>query len=337
MPQTNFFQLPDIPDIFGLKYRLLNPETDFPGISQVYNTASPENSELIPQSADAVAREYEQQNPDDRQKQLVVEVDGNIIGWGRYNTYHQRSTLTIGDHEFYVLPEWRSRGIEIPALRYFEAQVSELIRKDQTKEAIYKIFINEAETYRINLLKTIGYTQLAAHANMVRPDLENIPDFPLPDGFVIRPAADEHIREIYETYREAFQEHIHGSDASEEDFKEWSQASYLADRSLWIVVWDIHTNKIAGVILNFIVEEENTCFQRNRGYVEFISVLRAYRGLGLARAMITASLRMYKARGMQEAALSCHTENPFNPIVLYLKMGFQTRYHTLVLSKPIAL
>ncbi len=330
------FSLPGAPAIPGLHYRRLDPGRDFPAMSRVHNLAACiDNPQFQPQSAEALARELTPGSPEQVSGVLIAEMNGKMVAWGNCGLYRQRANLWVGYHDFYILPEWRGRGIEPPALRYFEAHVSEMRQACPAEEAIYKIFVNETDTYWVGQLESAGYTCMAAHANMVRPNLEDIPDHPLPQGIQIRPAAPEHLREIYEAYRDAFREHIHGTDPSDEDFEEWSHADYLSDRSLWVVAWDVQAERIAGVILNFILEDENAFHNRKRGYVEFISVPKPYRRLGLARAMISASLRQYKQRGMQEAALSCHTENPFNPISLYLEMGFQTRFHTLVYTKPI--
>jgi mycothiol synthase len=336
MSSDRTLHLPGSPDMAGLRYRGPRPETDFPKMSDIYNLVAPiGNPQFTPQTPAALAQESEQQTPDHGQDQLIVEVEGEMIGWGSCDTFRQRKNLYIGSHDFFLRPEWRERGIELAAIRYFETRVAERLRDCPAEQAIYKIAVNEADSQRVALLQAANYTQLAAHANMVRPDLEHIPDYALPDGIAMRPAAEAHLREIYEAHREAFQEHIHGVDPSDEDFDEWSRAEVLADRSLWVVAWEVQTNKIAGVILNYILEGENTYHHRQRGYVEYISVLRPYRRRGLARAMIAASLRRHKERGMQEAALSSHTENPFNPISLYTAMGFQVRYHTLIFSKPV--
>jgi mycothiol synthase len=336
LSQNLTIKIADSPTIAGLLFRILDPENDFPNMSRIYNLAALiDNPQFIPQSPEALAQEFLLKNPDQRRNLMIVEINGEMVGWGSCEAYRQRENLYIGTHDFFLLPEWRHQGIELAAIGYFETRVSELLCDCPAEQAIYKIFVNDTHTDRIALLQSANYTQIAAHANMVRPDLDHIPDNALPEGIEIRPVADEYIRAIYETYREAFKEHIHGSDPSDEDFLEWSNFDDLSDRSLWVIAWDVQTDKVAGVILNFILEDENAFFKRKRGYVEFISVLQPFRRRGLARAMIAASLRQYKKRGMQEAALSSHTENPFNPISLYLEMGFQVRYHTLVFSKPV--
>jgi GNAT superfamily N-acetyltransferase len=258
-----------------------------------------------------------------------------MIGWGSCAVFQQRRDMLVGYHELYLQTAWQNRGIELPVTRLLEQRVSELRASHPSPEAVYKLFIPETNLYACGIAEAAGYQQVAEHAMMVRPHLDGIPQAVFPPEIEVRPFAEEHLHQVYEAVTEAFIEHIHGSDPSEEGFQEWCAEDYLQDRSLWVIAWDVRSNKIAGLILNFILKDENEYYQRKRGYVEHIAVLKPYRRMGLARAMIALSLKKHKDRGMHEAGLSCHTGNPFNPLSLYFAMGFETRYLLRVYSKPI--
>ena len=58
-------------------------------------------------------------------------------------------------------------------------------------------------------------------------------------------------------------------------------------------------------------------------------------GAGVARALIAASLRELGARGMDEAALSVHTENPNGAFQLYESMGYRVVRMFTDLKKPM--
>ncbi|HLV44758.1 MAG TPA: hypothetical protein VKY39_07360, partial [Aggregatilineales bacterium] len=55
----------------------------------------------------------------------------------------------------------------------------------------------------------------------------------------------------------------------------------------------------------------------------------------IASALIAESLRALKARGMEEAALSVHTENPTGAFQLYEKMGFRVVKMFTIYRKPM--
>ena len=52
------------------------------------------------------------------------------------------------------------------------------------------------------LLSGNGYTPFTYLADMVRPDLENIPEPFLPDGIEVRPVKPEHYRAIFDADEE---------------------------------------------------------------------------------------------------------------------------------------
>jgi ribosomal protein S18 acetylase RimI-like enzyme len=93
------------------------------------------------------------------------------------------------------------------------------------------------------------------------------------------------------------------------------------DETLWKVAWD--GDRIAGQVRSFVNQRENEEFGRKRGWTEFISTAREWRGRGVATALICESLRELQRRGMEEAALGVHVENPHGAFRLYQKLGFE--------------
>ena len=77
------------------------------------------------------------------------------------------------------------------------------------------------------------------------------------------------------------------------------------------------------MVLNFINQNENEDYHRQRGYTEGISVRRPWRRRGLARALLTRSLQMFKDMGMTEAALGVDTQNLNGALRLYKSVGFR--------------
>jgi hypothetical protein len=59
-------------------------------------------------------------------------------------------------------------------------------------------FASETEVGKAALLEMAGYTPVRVGYEMVRPNLDDIPDFPLPDGIEVRPVHPDHYRRIWE-------------------------------------------------------------------------------------------------------------------------------------------
>jgi ribosomal protein S18 acetylase RimI-like enzyme len=181
-------------------------------------------------------------------------------------------------------------------------------------------------------LEALGYSAVRFTAALQRPDLEDIPDRQLPDGVEIRPVAPEMIRPILEAHHENFRDDWDFTEATEEDFKRMLDDPLL-DPSLWKIAWVGDT--VVGQVKSFINAEENAEMGYLRGYTEYISTHVEWRNKGIAGALLAASLRELKARGMTEAALGADTDNPGGAFQLYTKMGFQLRSYEAAYAKAL--
>ena len=178
----------------------------------------------------------------------------------------------------------------------------------------------------------LGFTPVTYGATMVRPHLDDIPDAKLPDGLEIRPVEEAHLRAIWEADKEAFRDHWGYSEPSEEDYLRFLEFPHR-DESLWKVAWD--GERVAGQVRSFINADENAELGLKRGWTEFISTHRDWRKQGVARALICASLRELQKRGMTDAALGVHTENPTGAFQLYESLGYVVTERYITFQQPI--
>jgi len=167
---------------------------------------------------------------------------------------------------------------------------------------------------------------------MLRPDLENIPEAPLPAGLEVRPVLPAHMPLIFSAMCEAFRDHWGYISPSDADYQEWLDDP-KSDPSLWRVAWD--GDQVAGSVQSFINQTENKEYGRLRGYTEEISVRRNWRRRGLARALLVQSLHAVKAAGMQEAGLGVDSQNPNQAFALYESVGFRTVKQLFAYRKPL--
>jgi ribosomal protein S18 acetylase RimI-like enzyme len=89
-------------------------------------------------------------------------------------------------------------------------------------------------------------------------------------------------------------------------------------------------------VLNYIDSEENAEYQRQRGYTEGISVRRPWRRRGVARALLTRSLKMFHDMGMHEAALGVDSQNLNGANLLYESVGFRLVQRFAIYRKPLS-
>src|SRR3954462_2231360 len=189
-----------------------------------------------------------------------------------------------------------------------------------------------AATMEAAWLEARDYRPIQFQHSLVRPDLETIPELSLPDGVELRPVTPEMIRPILEAHWEAFRGSWDFTEATEENFQQ-AFDDPLRDESLWKIAWVGDT--VVGQVKSFINPEENEAMGYLRGYTEYISTHAEWRNRGIAGALLAASLRELKSRGMTEAALGVDTSNPGGAFQLYTKLGFQLRAYEATSAKPM--
>ena len=200
---------------------------------------------------------------------------------------------------------------------------------------MFQGFAEQHEVGLATLLTQEGYQPVRYFYQMVRPSLDDIPDFPLPAGIEVRPALPEHYRAIWNAGVEAFQDHWGFAPPADEDYQGWLGNKTLFQPHLWQVAWDVATDQIAGQVRTFIDAAQNEKYQRQRGWTEDISVRRPWRRRGLARALIVRSLRVQKEQGMTESALGADSENLSGATRVYEDCGFRVVKRNTAYRKPL--
>jgi mycothiol synthase len=342
---NNGIEVAEAPSIPGLSFRRFRGESDYPKIADVFTRSREADGLEAVMSAEDAARFYSNmKNFDPYQDFLIVEVGRGsrrqMVGYGRADWQDEGNndgsgTVRIYAFKYYLAPEWRGKGIERPMLLYYEKHLGEIARShDFAGSRFLQSFVSDRYPAYIEALESEGYEAVRYDYAMVRPDLENVPDLPLPEGIEVRPVQPEHLRAIWEAEVEAFRDHWGFSEVEEEDYPRWLDYPNFQPH-LWQVAWDAEAGQVAGMIRNYISEEENQRYGRQRGYTEWISVRRPWRRRGLARALLARSLRMHRDLGMTQAALSVDSQNPGGALQLYESMGFRVVTRTPTYRKPL--
>ena len=320
----------------GMTVRHFRGEEDYPLIAAIMRACSEADRLEQAVSAGSIGGTFEHLvNCDPARDAVFVEVNGEPVAYGRVFWYPPVTGEVVYVVRGCVLPEWRRKGIGTALLGWQEARLREIAATHLPGGA--REFGAEAYEHQQDkraLLEHAGYQVVTMIAEMVRPDLENIPDAPLPAGFEVRPVRGADFRAIYDAEQEAFHGHFGWMDRTgSPDFDGWYVDHPDFDPSLWRVAWC--GGEVAGMVRSFILTDENKTFNRKRGYAENISVRAPYRRRGLARALLVQSLHALRERGMQEAALSVHMENANHALDLYERTGFRVARRMLAYRKPL--
>jgi mycothiol synthase len=324
----------EAPNIEGLIFRRFRGEEDFPLMVGVINESNKTDEITHTDSLEDVAATYRHLvNCDPYTDMIFAEMKGGVIGFGRVWWILKSDGMRSYMHFTLLLPKWRGKGIRRVMLLHNERRLREIAQDHpRDKSRVFETWAADTETDWDSLVTAHGYKPVRYLFEMVRPHLDDIPDMPMPEGLEVRPAKPEHYRKIWDAAGEAFQDHWGATEWCDEWFQVW-QEKPIFNPKLWQVAWD--GDEVAGMILNFIHEEENKEFDRKRGYTEEISVRRPWRRRGLARALLARSLKVLKDNGMTEAALTVDAENITGALGLYESMGFQTVKRNTIYHKPL--
>ncbi len=253
---------------------------------------------------------------------LMGEVDGRVVGTVRVDWIDATDGTREHRSRGAVDPAYRRRGIG----RRLLAAAQNLIRSNDARHMtdrprVLGMFVDEDQVARAALARGDGYEPVRWFFEMERAaiDVDRPELLPLPEGLDVRPASRDQARAIWEANHEAFQDHWGGWDTSEASFLRWVESSEFQP-DLFIVAWD--GDEVAGAVLNAIYAEENEQLGLRRGWLDSVFTRRAWRGRGLARALIGRSIHLLAERGLDTAALGVDADNPSGALGLYESCGF---------------
>jgi mycothiol synthase len=326
------------PEIAGLQLRHFAGEADYPAMVTLLNRCSEADALDYVTTLDGLKFDYSHLiNSDPAQDMIMAEVNGQLVGYGRVYWHQEAEGPWVYGHVGRIDPRWRRQGLGRAILDYNQQRLRAIAAGHKPTGPLHfaaDVSNDAAETGTLALLQQDGYEPIRYFFKMVRPDLDHIPDLPLPAGLEIRPALPEHYAAIVAANLEAFQDHWGITANPEEELTvEMLTSSPVFDPTIWQVAWD--GNEIAGMVLNYIDRNENEKYGRQWGYTEEICVRRPWRQRGLAKALIARSLQVLKERGMSQTALFVDADNISGALRLYEGMGYRVVRRSSQYRKPL--
>jgi ribosomal protein S18 acetylase RimI-like enzyme len=252
----------------------------------------------------------------------LVELDGRVVAYGRAS----RQEMITGDRQVECIlniePASRGLGVEELLIRHALLRSESIIAEYGRDKAIaVLVFVTSRDEAQLRVVESAGFRRVRAGVQLVRPNLDDIPEIPVPDGFEIRriEAADRPMhRRIWEAAARAFASSYGEQAQTEKQYERWRSGDEF-DPPLWRIAF--HGDDIAAQILNYLGAPEPD--GSRIGWTESISTQPEFRRRGLARALLAESLRAVRDAGATKAALGADSQNPNQAQTLYESMGFR--------------
>jgi len=327
--------VPEAPKIPGLIFRRLRLPDDLAPVVGLFNAADEEDQ--IEDRSDAVglANWYANASGWDPLTDVMLGLVGDqLVAYGKVawvdDTDGGRNYTTWGA----VHPAWRRRGLGRAILRANYRRLREIAAGHDLAAGVVRRFetwTSETQPGAMALLASEGFTVARYFFEMLRPNLDDVAEFPLPEGIDVRPMRPEHYRQVWAAGVEAFTDHWGGMDASEQAFQHYFGGPDF-EPDLWRVAWE--GDQVAGHVSNIVMREYNVATGSRRAVLAGVSVRRPWRGRGLARTLVAQSLVALRERGMAEAVLGVDADNPTGAVGVYEANGFAVSHRQRSYRKP---
>ena len=320
MTDTNWIELAGAPAIPGLRVRRWRDVADYASMAAVAAAAYDADAVPFMPTADNLQVQIEGEDGIDPAKDLaLVEVDGALVAYGEVwgVTRDGRPMFEVGG---IVHPSYRRRGIGRALLAENLRRAAERAATEPADPPILvEGFVEDTEIGHRAILTKAGFEPVRHFFLMRVPDLDHIPDAPLPDGLELRPVTPDQHRAIFDAEADAFNDHWGHRDQGDDLF----HTMYAEGRARHLAVGGrLGRRPDRRRRAEWIWPEENEHLGVKRGWIERISVRRPWRRRGLGRALTAESLRRLREAGMDDAMLGVDSENPTGALGLYEGLGF---------------
>ena len=320
------------PAIPGLRFRHATPD-DWPALADVVNRARRADGVEEVHTAESWANEWPESEMFRLERDmLLAEVDGELIAEAAGYLVARDGAL-VAESFGSVVPEHRRRGIGTALYRATYARLEAEAAADPRPGA------RERRSYALDdeasdraLFEANGYVPIRFGFEMRRFLTGALPEHALPAGLEMRPVTEDQWRAIWTADNEAFRDHWGHREMDEADFV----ARFTGPESeprLWCVAWD--GDEVVGSVQNAIFRDENAALGITRGWLDHVSVRRAWRGRGVAKALCAAAFRVLRDEGMTEAWLGVDAANPTGALALYEGLGFRVVRRWQAFGRPL--
>jgi ribosomal protein S18 acetylase RimI-like enzyme len=332
--RTDRLPLPDAAILPGLTFRPFAGESDYPNILAVINGMKQADGSQRTDTLDDIVNNYQHlMNCDPYQDMLFAEIEGDVQAYGRAWWMEEASGLRRYIYLLFTRPAARQDALGMAMADWFEARLRQIhAEHGAPAEAALEVFAEAHEEWLTGIWAARGFREVRYGYGMVRDLSDPIRDVPCPPGIELRPIRADMLRACWDASQEAFQDHWGYVPPDEDQFQRWLK-DVKDEFPLWKVGFD--GDQIAGQVQNFVNKEENAEYNRLRGYTEGISTRRAWRKQGLARYLLTESMKMFKEMGMTETALGVDAENPNGALQLYESVGYRVQRKGVTYRKPV--
>ncbi|MGH8875317.1 MAG: GNAT family N-acetyltransferase, partial [Acidimicrobiia bacterium] len=242
---------------------------------------------------------------------VAVATDGRVVGFASigYRPSGERQERAFLDGM--VDPDHRRRGIGT-ALFHWQVQrgTERLGAAGNDLPKFLRAHAWEWLTDAHALYQRHGFEAARWFDDMLRP-LDDLPEVPEPTGVDIVPWDPDRSEEVRLAHNEAFADHWGSTPMPPESWAHWLTSHGIRTDLSFIAVAGSDSGagpantegEVVGYAINGVFPDNFAVTGRQEGWIETLGVRKAWRGLGVASALIAASLLAFSGEGLSHGAL----------------------------------
>ena len=233
-----------------------------------------------------------------------------------------------------VHPEHRGQGFGSAILSWMEHRAHQKFSQfNDNKPRLLRTSCQDYMADRIALFEQHQF-EAARYSYKMRRDLtQPLPEKSLPNGLRLIKWSKDLDADLMHTFNEAFSQHWGLPTMSTDFWRKFFVGVPQFRGDLTYLAMD--GDKIVGFCLNWVDAPKNEQTGIGEGWIEAVGTLPAWRGQGLASALLVHSMRAFLAEGLQHAGLDVDTQNPTGALRLYENLGFEAIKRTVIFTKKL--
>lgn len=256
--------------------------------------------------------------------------EGRLVAYGAVSLAHADTGTVRVYLEGGVEPAHRHRGIGSAVIDWEIGRAKQLLaQSERAAPARLVVHVEDDMPDSVDILTARGFRATRYYTELRRDLRTELPDPGLGRPLDLVPWTAELDEQVRLTHNMAFAEHWVSEPQTAET---WAQGRTYFVPEWSFIVLDRTTDRaqVVGYLLSSRYEQDWPSLGWSEGYIDLLGVRPAWRGRGIATALVTRAMQAYRDSGMEYASLGVDTEAPGAVFGLYSKLAFEpTRSSTM--------
>lgn len=216
-----------------------------------------------------------------------------------------------------VDPQWQRKGIGSKVLDW---QLATLRGRNNPSLDTARTYLHGENQATATLLQKNGF-QIVRYFSFMLRELKEIPAPRATPGIIITDFTAELDDAVRLAHNEAFKDHWGSEPRTPQQWQRRLEHENFR-RDLSSVALDADTGEVAGYQIASVDPLRSEKEGRKEASTDLLGVRRAWRGRGIAPAMLSDAMARFQAAGMEAATLEVDNANPSGAHVLYEGLGY---------------